>query len=64
MKKNVKSKLIACILPLLFIACNGDDKKTTSTDSSTDTTKTTKMDSSATTQNMDATKVVRHDLPH
>jgi len=57
MKRNVKSKLIACILPLLFIACNGDDKKTTSTDSSTDSTKTTKMDSSATTQTMDAAKV-------
>jgi quercetin dioxygenase-like cupin family protein len=57
MKKNVKSKLIACLLPILFIACNGDDKKTTSTDSSTDSTKTTKMDSSATTQTMDATKV-------
>lgn len=56
MKKYVKSKLIAFILPLVFIACNSDDK-TSSTTSSTDSTKTTAMNSSADNQNMDAVKV-------
>lgn len=56
MKKNVKSKLMLFILPLVFIACDQGDK-TTSTDSSTDSTKTTAMDSSAKDQTMDAIKV-------
>lgn len=57
MKKNVKSKLIAFILPLLFIACNSDDNKTTSTDSSTDSTTTTAMDTTASKTTMDAVTV-------
>lgn len=56
MKKNFKSKLILFILPLVFIACNQDDK-TTSTDSTTDSTKTTGMSSAANDQTMDAVKV-------
>lgn len=58
MKKNVKSKLMLFILPLLFIACD-QGAKTTSTDSTTDTSvnKTTPMESSANDQTMDALKV-------
>jgi quercetin dioxygenase-like cupin family protein len=59
MKKYVKSKLILFVLPVIFIACNGDNKST-STDSTTDSTKTT-VDSTAKDQSTevvtDAAKV-------
>ncbi|MEO5781953.1 MAG: cupin domain-containing protein [Ginsengibacter sp.] len=56
MKKNVKLKLLLFILPIVFIACSEGDKET-STDSTTDSTKSTIVDSSAKTQTMDAVSV-------
>ncbi|MDB5198624.1 MAG: hypothetical protein JWO92_587 [Chitinophagaceae bacterium] len=55
MKKYVKSKLILFVLPVMFIACNQGDK--TTTDSTTDSTKTTAVDSTANNQSMDAVTV-------
>jgi quercetin dioxygenase-like cupin family protein len=56
MKKYVKSKLIVFVLPLVFIACNGNGKST-STDSTANSNKTTAVDSITNNQSTDAATV-------